>query len=106
MDELKISEVRRKALRRGYIAFGVPFYLFTTMVFFHLVSGPIFAVLFFYIITMASVTFCVYLWSHWIWIFSKDSQIKAAESAAKKKAKIESENVERDQEREKHQPKP
>ena len=93
MDQQKLSEIRRRFLRRSYWAFGLPFLLLTTVVFFKEFSGPPVVLLIFYVITMISAVFGVYLWSHSMWAIFGESVLKSLEHSMRQKEKLESRNA-------------
>ncbi|HEX7639072.1 MAG TPA: hypothetical protein VF457_11805 [Burkholderiaceae bacterium] len=87
MNEQDEVKIRRKALRRGYLVFGLPFYLVINIGFFRIFSGPVGLMIVIYIATMASAAFAVYLWSYWMWVINKSEIIKSAKFFAENEKK-------------------
>jgi hypothetical protein len=92
MDDLEISSIRRRFVRKSCILFGVPMYVIATLGFFSSVSGPLPGLLVFYVITLISTTFGIYLWGIWSWAVFRKAIIRSFELEAAKKEKLESAN--------------
>ena len=79
MDEPKILELKRKHVRRGWLAFGIPVCIMMTPIYFKSVSGSIYPIIFFYIFTIAVLVYVSYLWSLMMLLYAKDQIIKRME---------------------------
>jgi hypothetical protein len=89
MDDLEISSIRRRFVRKARFLFGVPMYLVATLGFFSSVSGPLPGLLVFYAITLISTTFGIYLWGVWMWAIFKRVIVRSFELEAAKKEALE-----------------
>ena len=86
MDESEIAEIRRKFMRKGYLAFGLPFFCIASFGFFKAVSGDLGILIIFYILFSVIAVLCVHLWSCWMWQVLKASIIRGAESGKRKRS--------------------